>query len=579
MDIRDRRGSEPFVEQSYHLEDPNYSYDILSKLSALRAERAFTDAILCVGAEEIPCHRNVLAVSSPYFNAMFSSDLRESKEIKISFNEITAVTMRRVIDYAYTGILEINIENAQDMLAAATLFQYEPIADACCEFLSKQIHASNCLGIEHFAHLHSCQNLELEAHQYALENFSSVVEYDEFLEVPKDRLLTYLSSDLIDVRNEEIVYNATLKWIKFDLESRRLFIGDVLEQVRLPTINLDYIETVIEKDPLIQSFEKCKLLIQEAKKYHETIVDQHGKRRRSMQTAQTQPRPSTFAKEVMVLVGGINNYIVQSVEMYEPTKDKWSPLPDLPQLVSWFSVAALGNDVYVSGGIVDGHIVNSVWKFESGKRLWYKVNPMLTPRARHASTSLDSKMYVVGGIKFDGKIVAVESIESYDMDSQQWTVVGHSPLPRKQSHIAPYNKTLVEIGGTQGDAKVQTIESYLISDAALRSSGEQFVLPECIQFSQIVVLNGVLYIMWEDSKKFIALNPEKRTFRRLPDMHYAHIHSGATVLHEKIYITGGLVDSKPSRITECFDPATNTWTIVRSMHQARACHGCVLIQM
>ena len=83
MDI-ERRGSEPFVDQCYVLQDPNYGLEVLSRLNAFRAEACFTDAILCVDQEEFPCHRNVLAVSSPYFRAMFSSDLKESKEAKIS---------------------------------------------------------------------------------------------------------------------------------------------------------------------------------------------------------------------------------------------------------------------------------------------------------------------------------------------------------------------------------------------------------------------------------------------------------------------------------------------------------------
>ncbi len=42
--------------------------------------------------------------------------------------------------------------------------------------------------------------------QYTLENFSTVVEHEEFCEIPLERLVTYLASDLIDVRTEETVY-------------------------------------------------------------------------------------------------------------------------------------------------------------------------------------------------------------------------------------------------------------------------------------------------------------------------------------------------------------------------------------
>ena len=585
MDL-DRRNSEPFVDQCHMVQTPNYAQDVLSKLNSLRTEGSFTDAILCVGDKEFPCHRNVLAVSSPYFKAMFTSDLRESKEIKISFNEIGPAIMLNLIDYAYTGRVEITVDNAQELLAAASLFTYPAIVEACCEFLSRHLHPSNCLGIEHFAHMHSCAKLELEAHQFALENFSAVVEYDEFLELPPARLLTYLSSDLIDVRNEETVYDAAMLWIHADVEGRLRHLSMVIENIRLTTVDVQYLESVIEKDPLIQRVEQCKNLVDDAKRYHETLTDQHGQRRRSMQTDTIQPRPSTVAKEVMVVAGGVSNIynthvVLRSVEMYDPHKDKWHALPDIPCAVSWFSAAALDNTIYISGGIVDNKLVANVWKFDSAQRKWSEVAPMLTPKARHASAAWNNKIYVLGGLNVvkEGKFIAVESIECYDPVKNTWSIAGHSPMPRNQSHVVPYKDTLVEIGGTQGGVKLQTMESYLCSPESVTYSGEQFVLPDSIQYSQIVVLNGVFYILWEDSKKLISLNPDKRIFRRLADMRYPHVHGGATVMNGKIYVGGGLMDSKPSRSTECYDPVTNTWTLVKTMRHARACQGCVTIQM
>ncbi len=592
----ERRNSESQLDQNLVIENPNYGHDVLSKLNTFREEGSFTDVLLCVGKEEFPCHRNVLAVSSPYFKAMFSSDLRESKEQRISFNEISAKTMRQVVDYAYSGKLEISVDSAQEMLAAGSLFQFPTIVAASCEFLQRNLHPSNCLGIENFAQMHSCNKLEMEAHQFTLDNFSAVVEYDEFLELPIERLISYLASDLIDVRTEETVYDAALKWINNDLDDRRRHLCAVLENVRLATIDVHYLEEVVEKDLLVRNEEQCMDMVIDAKRYHETKTDHHGQRRRSMQTETITPRPSTVAKEVMVLVGGINgvfpnhgarreaswlNVVLQCVEMYDPHKDKWHPLPDLPVTVSWYSVSAIGNTMFVSGGILDGQVINNVWKFDTVHREWSQVKPMVKPRARHASAVWNNRLYVLGGVDIVGenRPVQVESLECYDMELDFWSVVGQSPMARKQSRVVPYKQTLVEIGGTQGGVRLKTMESYICSEETLTYSGEQFVLPEAVQFSQIVVLSNIFYIIWEDSKKMISLNPEKRTFRRLSDMHYAHVHAGATVLGGKIYVAGGLVDSKPSRIVEVYDAATNLWTLVKSMKQARACHGCVTVQM
>ena len=582
MDL-DRRGSEPFVDQSLVLQDPNYGFEVLSRLNSLRVESCFTDAILCVGQEEFPCHRNVLAVSSPYFKAMFSSDLRESKEAKVCLNDISPWTMKRVIEYAYTGRLEITVDNAQDMLAAANLFQYEVIVEACCDFLSRHLHPSNCLGIEHFAHMHSCHKLESESKQFVMDNFRSVVEYDEFCELPVERLIVYISSDLIDVRTEESVYEAVIKWLQHDIDERKKFVCALMEHIRFATVDSQYLNENIADDPLVRNCEKCSSLLDDAKRYRESSAGQHGNRRRSMQAETFTPRPSTVAKEVMVTIGGINNvnYVLQSMEMYDSQKDKYVPLPDMCQPTSWCSVTALNNDIYVTGGIVDGRIVPSFWRFVSAKRVWMQLPDMVIARARHTSTGWDGRLYVVGGIQLapEGHLKPVENVDCYNVETGQWAVVGQSPFPRKQARLVQFHQTLVELGGTQSGAPAQTMESYICDSGAVNHSGEQFVLPESIQYAQIVVLNAVFYIVWEESKKLISLDPARRMFHRLANLHYSHTHSGATVLNNKIYVTGGLVDSKPSRIVECYDSATNVWTVVKSMRQPRACHGCVTIQM
>ncbi|CAG2255921.1 Kelch-like protein 20,Kelch-like protein 38,Kelch-like protein 28,Kelch-like protein 24,Kelch-like protein diablo [Mytilus edulis] len=232
----DRRIGSPAIDK-YVLQDPDYSSEMLNKLNSLRTEKVFTDATVCCGQEEFFCHRNVLAASSPYFRAMFTSELREEKNSGIIFNDISAWTMKRIIDYIYTGKLEINTDNVQELLVAGSMLQYEAIVDSCCKFLKCQLDPYNCLGIEKFAQMHSCHRLEEEAYKHALENFSVVTEQVEFLELTVDSLIRYVSSDWIDVRTEEIVYDAVIKWIEFDVDERKKYITQLLENIRLPVID------------------------------------------------------------------------------------------------------------------------------------------------------------------------------------------------------------------------------------------------------------------------------------------------------------------------------------------------------
>lgn len=576
----DRRLGSPAAEK-YVLHDEDYGNEMLNRLNSLRNERVFTDSTVCVGQEEFYCHRNVLAASSPYFRAMFTSELREGKETLVSFNNISPWTMKRIIDYIYTGKLEINTDNVQEMLVAGSMLQYESIVDACCKFLKTQLDPFNCLGIELFAQMHSCPWLEKEAHKFALENFSLVTEQVEFLELTSDHLIQYISSDYIDVRTEDIVYDAVMKWINSDLDERKKHLPELLGHIRLPVIDKLRLAN-IEQDSLIRSCEDCLQLVQDAQKHQETVPEQHERRRRSMQNSHVQPRPSTVAKEKMVVIGGINNYVNRSVEMYDPLKDKWFDLPDLPDNISWFSVCNVSNSIIVTGGIQEGNIVSKVWKFEGRSRQWISMPPMLKARARHASGALGDLIYVFGGVTYGTtySVIDCELIECYDPTTQTWTNVGQSVFPRTQSQVVTFNNMLVEVGGLQGEAKVNTMDNFMCSGKGKEiRSAEQFILPEPIQFAKIVVINSIFYIIWEDTKKMIALNPRRRTFERLADMQYAHKHSGATVLGGKIYVVGGLIDTRPSCIVESYDPATNKWTIEKSLKEPRTHHGCATVPL
>lgn len=48
-----------------------------------------------------------------------------------------------------------------------------------------------------------------------------VMESEEFLLLPVNQLVDIISSDELNVRSEEQVYNAVVNWVKFNIAERR----------------------------------------------------------------------------------------------------------------------------------------------------------------------------------------------------------------------------------------------------------------------------------------------------------------------------------------------------------------------
>ena len=55
---------------------------------------------------------------------------------------------------------------------------------------------------------------------------------EEFLRITADQLKSLVKSDVLNVRSEEKVYEALLKWVKHDVDARHQYIPDLM-QVKL----------------------------------------------------------------------------------------------------------------------------------------------------------------------------------------------------------------------------------------------------------------------------------------------------------------------------------------------------------
>lgn len=136
-------------------------------MNELRSKRLLCDVMIVAEDVEVEAHRVVLAACSPYFCAMFTGDMSESKAKKIEIKDVDGQTLSKLIDYIYTAEIEVTEENVQVLLPAASLLQLMDVRQNCCDFLQSQLHPTNCLGIRAFADVHTCTDLLQQANAYA----------------------------------------------------------------------------------------------------------------------------------------------------------------------------------------------------------------------------------------------------------------------------------------------------------------------------------------------------------------------------------------------------------------------------
>ena len=69
------------------------------------------------------CFRVILAACSPYFRAMFTGELAESRQTEVTIRDVEEMAMEILIDFCYTSYIVVEESNVQTLLPAACLLQ------------------------------------------------------------------------------------------------------------------------------------------------------------------------------------------------------------------------------------------------------------------------------------------------------------------------------------------------------------------------------------------------------------------------------------------------------------------------
>ncbi|XP_078719377.1 kelch-like protein 5 isoform X6 [Lampetra fluviatilis] len=280
----------------------NHAEQMARRMEGYLRHKQLCDVVLLAGDRRIPAHRCglvlVLSSVSDYFAAMFTSDVREAKQEEVKLEGVEPTALWALVQYAYTGRLDLREDTIEGLLAAACLLQLSPVVEACCGFLMKQLHPSNCLGIRSFADAQGCTDLHKVAHNYTMENFLEVMRNQEFLLLPTEAVADLFASEEMNVPGEETVFQALMAWVMHDAETRRHVLPGLLTHVRLPLLSPQFLGD-LESNPLLCDDVECQRLLLQAMKYH--LLPE---RRPAMQGASTRPRKSTVG--TMFAVGGMD---------------------------------------------------------------------------------------------------------------------------------------------------------------------------------------------------------------------------------------------------------------------------------
>ncbi|XP_050065507.1 ring canal kelch homolog [Aphis gossypii] len=520
-------------------------------------------------------HKVVLISVSTYFREIFI-DFNESNIDHINIRELDSTILQLLINYIYTGEIIITKGNVKVLLAAANLLQIDYVKNVCSEFLQTQLDASNCLSIKAFADLYDCMELSTSSQTYIKNRFLEVVNYDEFLSLTSVEVIKLISCNDIIVPLEEKVFECVIHWLKHELDSRKDFLPELMEHVRLPLISKQYLLEKVVDEPLLKSSPKCKDYINEALQFH---LLKYLQPFTVSQTIRSTPRQSIGFQKVILMLWYFKSRNSSVTYWYD---NIWQPAPTMSK---WFEYGRLTviNDQFVlaMGSVRLGSSCQRVKMLDisSQSPSWIPMMDMLVNRKNFGVGSLDNCVYAIGGCDGDTNI-KLNSAEVFDTNTNKWKMVTSYMSTKRSGHdVGVLNNLLYVVGGHDGNVFLNTVECY---DPCLDIWTPVAAMSECRCNCGVAVLNGVLYVIggYNQSKclkSVEAYTPSSGVWTTIADMHFCRRSFGVVILNGLLHVIGECFDKNVVNSIEIYNPKTNTWSLKALSKNVGYIYGGVVV--
>ena len=127
--------------------------------------------------KEIPCHKFVLALKSPVFDAMF--DMKDSKEVvegRIEIPNVSDEALQAMVNFIYSEKLDDDVV-CQDLLVLANKYNLEILVKNILPEIISNVDVDNCLEAYAFGIVHKYDNLKISAFSVIAFNWE-ILQHD-----------------------------------------------------------------------------------------------------------------------------------------------------------------------------------------------------------------------------------------------------------------------------------------------------------------------------------------------------------------------------------------------------------------
>ncbi|KAJ8688108.1 hypothetical protein QAD02_023903 [Eretmocerus hayati] len=542
----------------------SYIKGFMNMMHIMRSHHMLTDVVLEVGSEVYHAHKVILAGASPYFKAMFTGGLKECEMTRVRLQGVCPTALAKLVKFMYTGQIRITEVTVCSLLPAATMFQVPHVVDACCVFLEKQLDPTNAIGIANFAEQHGCSTLHHKANQFIVQHFSQICQEEEFLQLSAIQLVNLVRKDELNVQEEREVYNAVLKWVKYNEEARGPKMEHILHAVRCQYLTPNFLREQMKNCDVLKKMPACR-------EYLAQIFQDLTLHKKPVVKERTPNAP-----RVIYIAGGFFQHSLDHMEGYNVDDKVWTSYSKLLVPRSGLGGAFLKGKFYAVGGRNNRpeNSYDSDWvdRYDPITDQWRPCSPLSVPRNRVGVAVMDGLLYAVGG---SSNTEYHRSVEYYDPDQDTWASITPMHNKRLGAGVAVVNRLLYAMGGFDGSERLKSVECYhpendewsMVSAMKVCRSG----CGAASLGSHIYVVGG--YDGTSQLNSVERYDTENDVWEFVSSLPTARSALSVTVLDGKLYAIGGFDGNSLLNVVEIYDPSKDGWEAGVPMTSGRSGHA------
>ena len=550
-----------------------FCVEMMKRLNIQRKQGHLCDITLITkDDQELMAHRNILSAASPFFCKLLQSDMKENREGIVRLEEISGSVMEDVLEFIYTGTVEVTEENAEELVVATNYLLVPNLKTISGRFIQQQICELNCISTFYFAEKYDCEELLNDSKSFIHANFRSVADMNEFLSLEAKEAERWISSDEIVVETEADVFQIAQKWVEHNKGERKAAFEELLRHVRLVFVSRDYLLNVVTNE-LVRDNAGCLRLVSDA--IRQTTFSSDDDLPQS-------PRKGLDTRAIVACEG-------EYAFCYFPQKDEWKRLPT-------FNRSAEERRI----NIPPTHMIrfrDQLFMFRSLNRT-ERYDPVFNGWSSFPFNTFMYEVTVIGGELFSiyepfpfgpEGITKTVSIKKFQVETCSWQELHFSPqCYRKDSCVIGSGNFLYLLGGTspQTSQYVAKADRFDITEKKWE------------EITDMQQARGGAFGVASQEKIFVAggadeegtvlktcevYNVSTNEWQLIANLNVCRTHGSMVCLGGTLYVLGGFDQSKynPEHSVECYDKqgkwiVKTTIPVKEDWKNEKAFKGCVL---